>query len=77
METASAPQSGRTIGIRLSDIPLAVRRRFGAPLYEAAVKDGDIVSAMEFDRAIERPSESIYFVPEVAVRRVLKNGRKT
>lgn len=61
----------RTVGVRLTDIDIQVRRRRGRALYEKAVLDRDIILAMEIERAIERPSDRIYRVPEAAVRKVL------
>lgn len=61
----------RTIGVRLPDIDIKIRRRRGRALYEKAVLDRDIILAMEIERAIERPSDRIYRVPEAAVREVL------
>lgn len=61
----------RTIGVRLSEIDIKIRRRRGRALYEKAVLDRDIILAMEIESAIERPSDRIYRVPEAAVREVL------
>lgn len=61
----------RTIGIRLSDIDIKIRRRRGRMLYERAVQDRDIMLAAAIDKAIERPSDRIYWLPEEAVREVL------
>lgn len=57
--------------IRLTDVPLAIRRRRGRALYEAAVADRDLDLALRLNAAIERPSDRIYWVPAVAVREVL------
>lgn len=62
---------GRAIAVRLTEIPLIVRRRRGKALYEAAVADRDIVLAAALHMAIEEPSERIYWVPAEAVRKVL------
>jgi hypothetical protein len=62
----------RTIAVRLTEVPLIVRRRRGKALYEAAVADRDLDLAMRLDAAIERPSDRIYWVPEPAVRKVLR-----
>lgn len=61
----------RTIGVRLTEIPIQVRRRRGKALYEAAVADRDIDLAMRLNAAIERPSDTVYWVPEKAVREVI------
>lgn len=61
----------RTVGVRLTDIDIKIRRRRGRALYEAAVADRDIRLAMEIDSAIERPSEKVYWLPAGAVEKVL------
>lgn len=66
---------GRVIAVRLTDVPLIVRRRRGKALYEAAVADRDLDLAMRIDAAIERPSERLYWLPEQKVREVLGDGR--
>jgi hypothetical protein len=66
-----AHTSGRTRAIRLTDVPLIVRRRRGKALYEAAVQDRDLDLAMRLNAAIERPSDRVYWVPEEAIREVL------
>lgn len=63
--------AARTVGVRLTKVPIEVRRRRGKALYEAAVMDRDIDLAMRLSAAIERPSDTIYWVPEKAVRAVL------
>ena len=62
---------GGVVGIRLSDIPIQIRRRRGKALYEAAVADRDLVLAVAINAAIERPSDRVYWVPRKAVSRVL------
>lgn len=62
---------GRVIAVRLIDVPIKIRRRRGRALYEAAVADKDLDLAMRIDAAIERPSETVYWLPEVKVREVL------
>ena len=75
----SAPDrflGGATRAVRLTDIDLAIRRRRGRALYEAAVLDRDIMLAAAIDAAIERPSDKIYWVPARAVREALGDGFK-
>lgn len=62
---------GRVVGVRLSDVPLIVRRRRGRALYDAAVADRDLDLALRLNAAIERPSDHVYWVPVDAVRKVL------
>lgn len=63
--------AGRSQPIRLADIPLKIRRRFGAPLIKAADMDADILLALDLTRAVEHPSDKVYWVPAAAVKRVL------
>lgn len=65
----------RTVGVRLTDIDIKIRRRRGRVLYEKAVLDRDLILAMEIEKAIERPSDRIYRVPEAAVKAVMGNGK--
>ena len=62
---------GAVVGIRLSDIPIKIRRRRGRALYEAAVADRDIPLAVAINAAIERPSDTIYWISREAVDREL------
>ena len=62
---------GAVAGVRLSEIDIKIRRRRGRALYEAAVADRDIMLAIAIEAAIERPSDKVYWVPEVAVKAVL------
>jgi len=64
--------TGRSIAIRLSEVPLKVRRRYGHALYEAAVLDHDLPLAAQIHAAVESPSDRIYWLPEKAVRKVLR-----
>lgn len=64
--------TGHQIGVRLSDVPLKIRRSRGRTLYEAAVADRDLLLAAQLHVAIEEPSERVYWLPEQAVRKVLK-----
>lgn len=62
---------GRLVKIRLSDVPVAVRRRHGAYLLASATADADLMLAVDYKRAIEHPSDREYLLPENAVRAVL------
>jgi hypothetical protein len=61
----------RVVGVRLIDIDIAIRRRRGRALYEAAVADRNLSLAVDIDAAIERPSDRVYWVPLEAVQKVL------
>jgi hypothetical protein len=72
MATPNLNGGARVMGVRLTDIDIAIRRRRGRALYEAAVADRDIDLAMRLDAAIERPSDRVYWVPAVAVHKVIR-----
>lgn len=61
----------KTKAVRLTDIDIRVRRRFGWALIERAKEDGNLVAAVELTAAVENPSDRVYWLPETAVRRVL------
>jgi len=71
MATPDLNGGARTIGVRLTEVPIAIRRRRGRMLYECAVADRDILLAAAINSAIERPSERIYWVSVEAARKVL------
>lgn len=68
----SRSDAGRLVAVRLSDVPLKVRRRFGLRLYEIAVEQRDLVEALDIERAVEHPSDRLHWLPEKAVRKVLR-----
>lgn len=70
---ASPTENGgaRVMAVRLTDIDIMIRRRRGKALYEAAVADRDLDLALRLNAAIERPSETVYWVPVKAVEREL------
>lgn len=72
MLTSRSSQSGRQMAVRLSDVPLKIRRRYGHSMYEAAVADRDLVLAAQIHAAVEDPSDRVYWLPEKAVRKVMK-----
>lgn len=69
---ATRTTAGRQVAVRLSDVPLRIRRSRGRALYEAAVADRDLMLAAQLHVAIEEPSERLYWLPEQAVRKVIK-----
>lgn len=62
---------GAVVGVRLTEVDIKIRRRRGRVLYEAAVADRDIDLAMRLNAAIERPSETLYWISKKAVRDVI------
>lgn len=61
----------KTKAVRLTDIDIRVRRRYGWALIEAAKLDGNLLAAVELTAAVENPSDTVYWLPEKAVRKVL------
>lgn len=72
MQTTSRSKAGRSVPVRLTDVPLKIRRRFGLALYEAAVFDRDLTLAAQLHAAVEHPSDRVYWLPEKAVRKILR-----
>lgn len=62
---------GAVVAVRLTDIDIKIRRRRGRMLYEAAVADRDLDLALRLNAAIERPSDTVYWVSRKAVREAL------
>lgn len=71
---------GALAGVRLTDVPIKIRRRYGAILYERAIKELDPLAAMKFnldlERAVEEPSDTLYWVPAAEIKRVLSPAPK-
>lgn len=70
--TTTRSMAGRQVAIRLTDVPLVIRRRYGRLLYEAAVADRDMLLAVDIHAAVEQPSDRLYWLPEKAVKKVLR-----
>lgn len=70
--TTPRNQAGRSMAIRLTEVPLKIRRRYGHALYEAAVADRDLLLAAQLHAAVEEPSDRVYWLPEKAVQKVLR-----
>lgn len=66
---------GAFVPVRLTQIPLTVRRRYGRLLYEHAVEDKNLDLAMRINRAVERPSDKVYWLPASKVREVRERQR--
>lgn len=71
MDTTLAPTVGRVVAVRLTEIPIRRRRQSGQTLYENAVAERDLAQALAIEMAIEEPSDRVYWVSEIAYRRVL------
>lgn len=55
--------ASRVIPVRLTDVPVAIRRQFGHKLMDDASDGFDIMSGMKLNQAIENPSERVYWIP--------------
>lgn len=62
---------GRLRPVRLTDVPLKIRRAYGRSLYDRAADDGNIALALALDNAVEHPSDRVYWVDDREARRVL------
>jgi hypothetical protein len=66
---------GALAGVRLTDVPLKTRQMYGRILLDRAIKEMEALPAMQFaaelNRAVEEPSDRIYWVPKDEVARVL------
>ena len=67
---------GALAGVRLTEVPLKVRRRYGQLLLDRALKEMEPLPAMQFaaelQRAVDEPSETIFWVAKSEIERVLK-----
>lgn len=66
-----AENGGAQMAVRLTDIPIKIRRRWGWILIERAKEDGDIFAAVALTAAVENPSDRLYWLPKAAVEKVL------
>ncbi len=72
---ASPDQNGGAlVRVRLTDVKIEIRRRYGRVLLDRAIKELEPIAAMEFaaelHRAVEMPSDRPYPVSAEAARRV-------
>lgn len=51
---------------RLSDVPITVRRRAAEPLLRIAADSADAFTAIMLTRAVDEPSERVYWIPAAA-----------
>lgn len=60
------PRNGgaeRVRPVRLTEIPVHIRRQFGKKLMDALSEDYNLLAGIQMDAAIERPSEKVYWIP--------------
>lgn len=76
-KTLKVTASGRSslCPIRLTDVPIKIRRRYGQLLLDRAIKDLDPLTAVTFaaqlHAAVEEPSDTLYWVSVSEKERVL------
>lgn len=67
---------GALAGVRLTDVPIKKRRFYGRILMDRAAKELEPIAAVMFaaqlERAVEEPSDRVYWVPKAEIERVLK-----
>jgi hypothetical protein len=72
---SSPPRRGGGLkAFRLGDVPIALRRRHGARLtFEPVGHDpaDALFASLQIQRAIEEPSERVYWIPRHAYERVM------
>lgn len=73
----AVPTEGRhgLTAFRLSSVPLAVRRTAGAHLLRIAQESADAFGAISLTRAIESPSDIVYWVPTAAWEAATRRAR--
>lgn len=65
---SSSERSGLT-AFRLTDIPISVRRAAGASLAREASEDALLAERVFLERAIEYPSDRVYWIPTAVYER--------
>lgn len=74
MATPDRMNGGALAEVRLTAVDIKVRRRYGRVLLERAIKSMDPLSAVQFaaelHRAVEAPSERVYWVAKEEADRV-------
>lgn len=72
---ATPRNGGALAGVRLTDVPIKIRRRYGGLLLDRALKEMDPLAALTFaaqlERAVEEPSDTLYWVAKSEAERVL------
>lgn len=67
---------GALAGVRLTQVPLKIRRRYGGVLLDRALKELDPIAAVQFaaelEKAVEHPSDRLYWVAASEIKRVLR-----
>jgi hypothetical protein len=65
---------GALAGVRLTQVPVRIRRFYGRVLLERALKTMEPMAALEFGaelhRAVENPSDHVYWVAREEIDRV-------
>lgn len=66
---------GRVVPVRLTEIPIHIRRLHGEKLMDEASDNFNLMMGMQLSAAVERPSEKVYWIPVTkksspAIRRI-------
>jgi hypothetical protein len=74
---ASPDQNGGAlVGVRLAEVPLKTRAFYGKVLMDRAAKELEPIKAVMFaaqvERAVEEPSDRVYWVSRKEYERVMK-----
>lgn len=72
---ATPYMNGGVVAVRLTDVPLKIRRYYGAILHERAARDGDIELALRLRIAVEQPSDRVYWLPAEKVTEVRRKQK--
>jgi hypothetical protein len=65
---------GALAAVRLTEVPIVIRRRHGRILLEKAIRElgpFGLDFAAELHKAVEEPSDTVYWVPREEAQRVL------
>lgn len=54
------------VAVTLSDVPITVRRAAAAPLLRVAQESGDAWTMIQLTRAVESPSDRVWWIPRAA-----------
>lgn len=55
--------ASRVLPVRLTEIPIHIRRQYGQKLMDQASDDYNLMAGMQLSAAVERPSEKVYWIP--------------
>lgn len=66
---------GALVGVRLTDVPFKIRKRYGQFVLDRAIKELEpiqaVIFAAELERAVDQPSDRVYWVSRSEYERVM------